>query len=125
MTCSSLCQLVTSSSWCLSDEKTSLLKNDFSPIRKLFYGMVLAIQHDRWQAVMYKIVRSFKICCTQKLIKAFSREISHDKDSLRFDKNKYLAAVINHARLIFPANGHAQESNNISRKLLNCQVIPK
>ena len=39
--------------------------------------------------------------------------------------NKYFAAVINHARLIFPTIVHAYESLNISRKLLECQVMPK
>ena len=31
-----------------------------------------------------------------------------------FNENKYFAAVINHAQLIFPTTGHAQERNNIS-----------
>ena len=47
---------------------------------------------------------------------------NHDIDSYI---NKYFAAVINHARLIFPTIVHAYESLNISRKLLECQVMPK
>ena len=37
--------------------------------------------------------------------------------------NKYFAAVINHARFLFPTTGHVHESYNTSHKFLDCLVI--
>ena len=51
--------------------------------------------------------------------------IDISKVEMKPTSNKYFAAVIDHARFLFPTTGHVHESYNTSRKFLDCQVIPK